>query len=480
MQVTKRLHGITGRLLLGFGVAIAVLLIQASIGAYYDHAYLEKRQEANELWRLVHGLEVMGLTVDRVVRPAHHVTKTWQATAAQEVFSAEYALLQGDIRQLIDGMAQRRFAMQQLASRVEEGAAQLNVSMQRFLFLAGDVEKRLNGHTEAIPAADMTKARALLTEVNDAQRVLQVQIGVLREALQHEVTSLHRIMEMGIHQPIWITFSVAALIATLLALLASSIIRAIRGRVETLTQMLDKQLYHDVARLQELSEKKSSFVSYVAHELKSPLSVIRGSMGNMMGGVYGPVNEAQQRAIQMVQQTVDRLVRMIRDLLDLSRIEVGKLPLKAEEVDFGALVRQVADHYAEECAEKRLAFEQTIPSETIAVAGDRDRLAQVVINLVTNAIQYTPDHGHIALRVEQADGTVRLAVEDSGMGIHENDLERIFHSYEQVDPGERSGHGLGLPIAREIVKLHGGKIWAESQWGKGTRMLVELPLGTVQ
>jgi signal transduction histidine kinase len=476
MAFIDRLQGVTGRLLLGFGVAISVLLIQAGIGAYYDHAYLLKRQAANELWRTIHHLEVMSLSVNRLVRPANYVVKTWQAEAAQEIFAAEYGMLQGDIREVMDALQSRRVELQQIALQMEQGAAKLNVVVQKFLQTAGRVQHAVTQGDAPSPVETLkAQASAELEGILLAQEAELTYIDLLRDLLEQDAAALHRTMELGIHRPIWITFGVASLIAMLLALLASSIIRSIRGRVERLTNLLDKQVYRDVERLEELNEKKSQFVSYVAHELKSPLSVIKGGVNNMIAQTYGPISPDQREAMGLIEGTIDRLARMIRDLLDLSRIESGKMTVRAESVDVGTMVRGVLASYREEAQKKGITVEEKIANDLRPIEGDQDRLVQVVTNVVTNAIRHAPDHGHVGIHVAQENGSIRLAIEDNGMGIHHDDLERIFEAFEQVDPDLRKGTGLGLPIAREIVKLHGGRIWAESQYGKGTRMIVELP-----
>lgn len=243
-----------------------------------------------------------------------------------------------------------------------------------------------------------------------------------------------------------------------------------------LSALLDKQLYRDVSHLQELNEKKSAFVSLVAHELKAPLAVIKGSMGNLASKKFGTLSPTQRDSVAVVQRTVDRLARLIRELLDLSRIEAGRMVLHREPVALGALLDDIITTYQGEAAAKQVVVEWQRPTDDITVTGDRDRLEQVFINLLINAIKYTPDGGLVTIALQPQASLVRVEMRDTGAGIGTADLDRIFHLFERLDPEDGQGVGLGLPIARTLVELHGGRVWAESDGTHGSTFIVELPL----
>lgn len=242
-----------------------------------------------------------------------------------------------------------------------------------------------------------------------------------------------------------------------------------------LSALLDKQLYHDVSHLQELNEKKSAFVSLVAHELKAPLTVIKGSIDNMGHGTYGGLSASQRACLALVNRTVDRLVRLIRELLDLTRIEAGRIVLQRAPVSLGELLHEVIADYQAEAAARQLIIQHEGLSAEAVVHGDRDRLEQVFINLLTNAIKWTPEGGMITVALSRHAQHLRVTVTDTGIGVGATHHERIFQLFERVDPEDGQGVGLGLPIARTLIELHGGRLWVESDGQHGSTFTVELP-----
>jgi signal transduction histidine kinase len=246
--------------------------------------------------------------------------------------------------------------------------------------------------------------------------------------------------------------------------------------MSALSALLDRQLYLDVTRLRELNEKKNAFVANVSHELKSPLTIIKGHLDNLMNGVHGELAEPQRPPIRMAMQAINRLTRLISDLLDLAKIEAGVIAMKKEALSLAEVVRAVLDEYRVSLDAKRVALREELPAEALTVLADRDRLTQVVINLLSNAIKFTPEGGAIAVRLAPSGSSARVEIEDSGAGIPREDLERIFDKFERIHAEKVEGTGLGLPIARDIILLHGGEVWAESEVGKGSRFIFTLPL----
>ncbi len=256
-----------------------------------------------------------------------------------------------------------------------------------------------------------------------------------------------------------------ALVIALLGLLAGHqlIRRVIRQLVETNT------------RLARLNEAQAGFVSNVAHEMRAPLAVFKGALDNMADGLHGPLTADQQEPIVMCQKEVNRLVRLVRDLLELARIESGKLKLAHEDVVLQDLLRAVQQLYAGLVKGRGLSLLMELPEEPACLIGDRDRLQQVFMNLVSNAVKYT-EIGTVRIRLVKNGGMYQVEVADTGRGIAQSDLERIFDKFERVGDQSGEGSGLGLPIAKDIVELHGGNIWAESQLGQGSRFVVLLPV----
>jgi two-component system sensor histidine kinase VicK len=243
-----------------------------------------------------------------------------------------------------------------------------------------------------------------------------------------------------------------------------------------LSTLLDKQLYRDVSRLQELNERMEHFVANVSHEFKSPLTIIKGSLENMRDGMMGSIPEKATKAIDKMAQTADRMNRLVMDLLDLSKIKAGKLALKLVPTDMTGIVSEVLDGFEEIIKERRLKVTHEATKNLPPVLGDRDRLMQVVTNLVSNAIKFTPNGGSVDVKLQLRASHVQLTVKDTGPGIAAENLERIFDKYERITAERYEGTGLGLPIASEMVRMHNGMIWVESELGKGATFSVTLPI----
>ena len=260
-------------------------------------------------------------------------------------------------------------------------------------------------------------------------------------------------------------FFLLALVIALLGLLAG----------HQLIRRIIQQLVKTNLKLAKLNEAQAGFVSNVAHEMRAPLAVFKGAMDNLADGLYGNLQADQRESVAMCQKEVNRLVRLIRDLLELARIESGKLRLAQEEVVLQELLNAVQQLYAGLVKEHGLRLMMELPEEPAKTVGDRDRLQQVFINLVSNAVKYT-DHGEIHVRLAKAGECFQVEVSDTGRGIAAADLERVFDKFERVGDQSEEGSGLGLPIAKDIIELHGGKIWVKSQLGQGSRFVVQLPI----
>ena len=260
-------------------------------------------------------------------------------------------------------------------------------------------------------------------------------------------------------------YFVLALVIALVGLLAGhQLIRDIIQRLATAN-----------AELQRLYNQQAAFVSNVAHELRSPLVIVKGAMDNLSDGLHGSLTTDQAEPVQMCQREANRLTRLVRDLLDIARIEAGKLPLSQEEVNLHDTLNAVARLFSGPLKERGLSLTMDLPETPITIIGDSDRLQQVFINLVANAMKFT-EAGNIRVRMMRDTDAIQIEVEDTGRGIAEGDLERVFDKFERVGVQTEEGSGLGLPIARDIVQLHQGRIWVESRLGQGSRFVVRLPM----
>jgi signal transduction histidine kinase len=234
-----------------------------------------------------------------------------------------------------------------------------------------------------------------------------------------------------------------------------------------------------LARLRELDQVKSQFVSTVSHEMRTPLAIIREFVSLVRDGVAGPVSEQQDECLQSALRNCDRLTALITDLLDLSQIESGRLKLRRVGTDLLSVLRDCRDDFLPKCTGKRQQLSLDLPDSLPAVLSDPDKVRQVVVNLLGNAHKFSPEGGTIELRAQARPDGVVVSVQDDGIGISRNDQAAVFDAFTQIGrmdgPGAQ-GTGLGLTISRNIVQLHGGQLSVESAPGRGSCFAFSLPL----
>ncbi len=243
----------------------------------------------------------------------------------------------------------------------------------------------------------------------------------------------------------------------------------------------------DVTREKELSELKSKFVANVSHELRTPLVAIQKSLSLLLDKEAGDINTDQEKFLSIATRNIERLSRLINDILDVSKLEAGKVALKPKPVPVKELVTHVLSTMETWIRDKKLKIETPFSGSITEVEVDPDRLTQVLTNLIGNAIKFTPEGGAITIGIKtdirdsslSAEECAEISVRDTGIGIAAADQKRIFEKFEQVSlvqPSGISSTGLGLGIAREIVELHSGKIWVESEEGKGSCFAFRIPV----
>lgn len=234
----------------------------------------------------------------------------------------------------------------------------------------------------------------------------------------------------------------------------------------------------EMEKLRELDRLKSEFVSHVSHELRTPLTAIKGALDNMLDGLTGALNDKQGRYLHRMKGNTDHLVRLIDDILDLSRIEAGQIVLNPRPVSLPRLIAEICDSMKPLADGKSIDLHAETPAEMIVTA-DRDRVMQVLMNLTGNALKFTPPGGRVRLSAEESGETARIRVADTGIGLDSREKGRIFERFYRVPSRtleKVEGTGLGLTIAKSLVELHGGSIGVESEPGEGTTFTVTLPL----
>jgi signal transduction histidine kinase len=291
-----------------------------------------------------------------------------------------------------------------------------------------------------------------------------------------------------------ITFIVSLLVAFLLARSIYRPIQQVTKAAEAIAQgKYDQEIiptgppeakglaaaFNHMARQVKLSQQRlRNFLSDVSHELRTPLTSIRGFAQAMVDGTIKD-KEAESRAAQIIEDESKRMIRLVDELLELSRIESGQAKMSREPVDMKALLQHCQEIFTMRAQEKGLKLSANLePLPT--VTGDADRLEQVFCNLLDNALKHTPSGGAITIRARQASpGLAEISVSDTGKGIPHEQLPHIFERFYRADTSEaQSGTGLGLAIAREIAKAHGGDIEARNKPGEGAEFIVRLPSGS--
>ena len=231
-------------------------------------------------------------------------------------------------------------------------------------------------------------------------------------------------------------------------------------------------------QLEEASQHKSQFLANMSHELRTPLNAILGYSELMADGAYGEPSEKMLGILKRLEANGKHLLGLINDVLDLSKIEAGQLVLELSDYSVQDIAQTVRSTLEPLAADKKLAFKLELAPELPAGHGDGRRLTQVLINLVGNAIKFT-DAGEVVIKATAADGSFHLSVRDTGPGISAADQSKLFQEFQQADNAitrKKGGTGLGLAISKRVVEMHGGKIWVESQVGKGSTFSFTLPV----
>jgi PAS domain S-box-containing protein len=238
-------------------------------------------------------------------------------------------------------------------------------------------------------------------------------------------------------------------------------------------------VYHDLTREEAADRLKSELVATASHELRTPMTSIRGYVDMLLIGTFGELSAGHREPLRVIKKNVVRLVSLIDELLDMSRVEAGEVKLKPEGVDVGELLRDVAEGLTGQFQERRVGLTMDLPPDLPAAAADRQRLAQIAVNLIGNACKYTPRGGQVRVNLRNGGSELRVEVRDTGVGIPEEARAHIFTPFYRADNplrDEVGGTGLGLSITRRLVELHGGRIWFESQVNEGSTFSFTLPV----
>jgi signal transduction histidine kinase len=238
----------------------------------------------------------------------------------------------------------------------------------------------------------------------------------------------------------------------------------------------------DISHLKELDKMKSEFIAMVAHELRAPIASVEQQLVVILNGMAGEVTPKQEKLLSRAKERTNGLLTLIKDLLDLSKIEAGKMVQYKEPLILQEVIQRVVDLMRTEAEGKKIDLQFSAPSETPLIHADRTSMEGIFTNLISNAIKYTPEGGKVWVTLSEEGGFVKATVSDTGIGIKKEDLPRIFDKFYRVKTPETRqiiGTGLGLSIVKSIVDAHLGSISVESEEGGGTIFTVLLPKESV-
>jgi len=242
-------------------------------------------------------------------------------------------------------------------------------------------------------------------------------------------------------------------------------------------KLLAEELKAKNTDLQKLDQLKSDFVSTVSHELRTPLSITKEGISLVLDKITGAINEKQEKILTTAKDNIDRLARIINDLLDISKIESRKVELKKDLVNISDIIRDIMLSFRASAQKKGIEIKVALPKDNIEVYADRDKMIQVFTNLIANALKFT-EKGYVELAVKDGEKEVECVIRDTGKGMSKEDLPKVFDKFQQfgrvAGPGDK-GTGLGLSIVKAIVQMHNGAINVESELDAGTSFVFTLP-----
>ena len=235
------------------------------------------------------------------------------------------------------------------------------------------------------------------------------------------------------------------------------------------------RVIRDITLEKEIEAMKERFLHSITHDLKNPLAAIVG-MSDLLKMLRGDnINDAEKKYFEVLRSEADRLTGMINDILNLAKLEAGKMDLDKKEFDFSEMLDKIKNTFTAQAQQSGIEIKTDLPAEPVKLNADSKLLTRVVINLLGNSLKYTPRKGIITLKVRRANGEVEAAIIDTGEGIPQEMCEKIFDRFQQIKGQSKGGTGIGLNVSKEIVEAHGGRIWAESEIGKGSEFKFTIP-----
>src|ERR1700756_1509827 len=231
-------------------------------------------------------------------------------------------------------------------------------------------------------------------------------------------------------------------------------------------------------QLETASQHKSEFLANMSHELRTPMNAILGFSEVLAEGMFGEINEKQAEYLRDILESGRHLLSLINDILDLSKIEAGRMELELTDFDLPSAIDNALTLVRERAGRRGISLGRAVGDRVAMIRADERKVKQVLLNLLSNAIKFTPEGGRIDVRAAVNGNTVEVSVADTGVGIAPEDQEKVFEEFRQVGTADKKveGTGLGLALSRKFIELHGGRIWVKSQIGGGSTFTFTLPV----
>jgi signal transduction histidine kinase len=275
----------------------------------------------------------------------------------------------------------------------------------------------------------------------------------------------------------------AALLIAASFLLAKTASDTVRNRrvlagANAALNLSNQTIQAQAAQLEQASKNKSEFLANMSHELRTPLNAIIGFSDVLLQGLSGPLNPKQLEYLTDIRGSGAHQLSLINDILDLSKVEAGRMELELGPVSVPEAIAAGITLVHERAVSHGIALDSAVAPDLPLIQADGRKLKQVMLNLLTNAVKFTPAGGRVTARADASNGEIVISVSDTGVGIDPADQERIFAEFEQTQHGKdaEEGTGLGLTLCKKLVELHGGRIWVESELGVGSRFTFALPI----
>ena len=414
----------------------------------------------------------------RIVRPIRQVTGAARAigrgefdqeipvTGSNEVgiLAEEFNSMRWNLKSAVEKLTAEEKKMTAIVNSIAEGLILVD-SSSRVLHINPAAERLLNISADSIDQD--------ITEVIQNDELIHIFEEDQRQILQYEPTDQIPSKKEGINlmSEVTLTRYDEKLV---LRIIASPFLDE-NGRILGTVYLFD-----DITREKEIDQMKSDFISLVSHELRTPLTSIIGFVSFILDGKAGAINDRQRNSLARVQRQSKRLAALINDLLDISRIESGRIQMDQEPIPLLEIVTQRIEEIRPQADEKSIRLALTAPESVPKVLGDEARMGQVFTNLIGNAIKFTPENGEVNVKVEADGNLLHVEVIDTGPGIPPEERQKIFDKFYQlsdISTRQQGGSGLGLSISKSIVEAHGGKLWIDDgNQGKGSNFQFVLPL----